>query len=173
MSESTTPATEVSDDERVQLERMFAESRTPFGPAFFLTQLAAFVRERCPDVGELPKVDLWIEGEPHVICHIIRIAPRWMALAVWNGEGQHATMSTEIVPYETISRVSVGTSSRLKGIGFQQLHPPALVEDALASPEKTLDRLMGANVEAGGPPSSTRSIDHVHATRSHQMGRET
>lgn len=146
MSDTATKPDDLSDDDRAAVERMLAESRCPFGPAFFLTQLAAFVRERCPDRGELPKVDLWIEGAPHAICHIIRIAPRWMALAVWNGDGQHAVMSTEIVPYETISRVSVGTSSRSKGIGFQQLHPPDIV-DAVASPEKTLDRLMGADLD--------------------------
>lgn len=163
MTMTTDDGSKLTDEERAQLERMLAETRCPFGPAFFLTQLAAFIRERCPDPGELPKVELWIEGEPHVICHIIRIAHRWMALAVWNGEGQHATMSTEIVPYETISRVSVGPSSRSKGIGFQQLHPPVIVEDSVASPEKTLARLMGSTHETEPAERSMPTMDHVHA----------
>ena len=132
---------QLSEEERAQITRMLAESRCPFGPDFFLTQLSAFVRERCPDPNELPRVDLWIEGEPRTICHVITIAPRWVALAVWNGRGEHATMSTEIVPYETISRVTIGTSARAHGIGFQQLHAPTIVDRADASPERTLAML--------------------------------
>jgi hypothetical protein len=139
---------EMSDEERAQIARMLAENRCPFGPQFFLTQLSAFVRERCPDPDELPRVDLWIEGEPRTVCHVITIAPRWLALAVWNGRGEHATMSTEIVPYETISRVTIGGSSRTHGIGFQQLHAPMVIDGALSSPETTLERLATPHMQA-------------------------
>lgn len=139
-------------DESEPLVRLLAESRCPFGPRFFLSQLAAFVRERCPDPGELPRVDLWIDGEPHTICHVVAIAPRWLALAVWNGRGDTATMSLEIVPYELISRITIGSISRAHAIGFAQVAPPTIIEDAIATPEEALARVAqpGLTVDASG-----------------------
>lgn len=154
---------EISDEERAQIARVLAESRCPFGPHFFLTQLSAFVRERCPDPHELPRVDLWIEGAPRTICHVITIAPRWIALAVWNGRGEHATMSTEIVPYETISRISVGSASPSKGIGFQQIDAPAIVGDAIGSPERTLDLLTRPSLDVARADPRAPAMNHVHA----------
>lgn len=135
------PARDADSDAQREVARLLAENRCPFGPRFFVTQLGAFLRANCPDPGELPRVDLWIDGESRTICHVITIAPRWLALAVWNGRGEHATMSTEIVPYELISRVTIGAASRASAIGFAQLAPPAIVDDAIARPEEALARV--------------------------------
>lgn len=134
------------DAQNALIAQLLADGRCPFGPRFFLTQLAAFLRERCPDPGELPRVDLWIEGEPRPLCHVITVAPRWMAIAVWNGRGHDATMVTEIVPYELISRVTIGAGSRAHGIGFHQVRPPAIV--AIEHPDQILDRLARPAIEA-------------------------
>lgn len=126
---------------KTALGRMLAESRCPFGPRFFLSQLAPFVRDRCPGPNELPRVDLWIDGETHTICHVVAIAPRWLALAVWNGRGENATMSLEIVPYELISRVTIGAVSRTQAIGFAQAAPPAILEGPIDNPDETFAAL--------------------------------
>lgn len=139
MASSNEPAIP-NDEERTLIAHMLAE-RCPFGPRFFLTQLVAFVRERCPGPGELPRVDLWIDGEPRALCHVITLAPRWMAIAVWSGRGHDATMHTEIVPYELISRVTIGAGSHVHGIGFQQLDAPTIIRDDGETPLRTLDRL--------------------------------
>jgi len=160
-----------TEDEKAQIVRLLSEARCPFGPRFFLTQLAAFVRESCPAPGELPRVDLWIDGEPHTICHVVTIAPRWIALAVWHGRGETARMSTEIVPYELIARVTIGAVSRAHAIGFAQLAPPAVVDDARTSPEETLDRLARPDLPlapAGGS-QATLPLDE-HATSVHRIG---
>lgn len=163
-----TDTTNARDDDRdhAQLARLLAETHCSFGPRFFLTQLAAFVRERCPDPGELPRVDLWIDGEPHTICHVITIAPRWLALAVWNGRGESATMSTEIVPYELISRVTIGAVSRAHAIGFAQLSPPSLVDDeTTTSPDQILDRLAQPFIDAPDAHCDATEDDHATAVR--------
>lgn len=113
-----------------------------FGPLFFLGQLAAFVRERCPDPAEhLPRVDLRLaDGEVVAICHVIAVGPRWVAVAARDRDvGEHGmTMRTELIPYELIARVTIsGASSRGHGIGFEQVHPPAVVETQ-RTPEEIL-----------------------------------
>src|SRR5512134_3050886 len=83
-----------------------------FGPPFFLSRLSSFVRDACPDPEEhLPSVEVHLnDGEVLQLCHIIGIAPHWVALAVFDGESDghtHAPMRTEIVPYMAVMRVTI------------------------------------------------------------------
>jgi len=118
--------------EEQQFAQLLRAVRCPFGPQFFLEQLAAFVRDRCPDPGEqLPRVDLWYLGEPLAVCHVVAVAPSWVAVAVRDRHAHDADMRTELIPYETISRVTIGAPvSRSRGVGFDCAHRPEIVEDA-------------------------------------------
>ncbi|MCI0574232.1 MAG: hypothetical protein L0Y66_26170 [Myxococcaceae bacterium] len=111
----------------------------PFGPAFFLTHLGAFVRQQCPDLGEgLPFVHLHlVSGEVLDLCHIIGLTPLFIALAVYEeavGEDSRI-MRTELVPYELFVRVTIHVAeARGPRIGFHQESPPAF----RATPEEAL-----------------------------------
>ena len=118
----------------------------PIGPEFFLGHLAAFVRDRCPDPAEgLPVVEVHLaDGETLDLCHIIGATPRWVALAV--NEAERATsaprMRTEIVPYETVLRVTIRTvRPGAAAHGFDVSHEPPRVETAMRggmTPESAL-----------------------------------
>ena len=58
-------------------------AKQAFGPTFFRAQLASFARDRCPAPDErLPVVELHLQGGEIVeICHVIGVAPGWVALA--------------------------------------------------------------------------------------------
>lgn len=131
--------------EEQQLAQLLRAVRCPFGPQFFIEQLAAFVRERCPDPGEqLPRVDLWYGGEPLAVCHVIAVAPSWVAVAVRDRHSHDAEMRTELISYEMISRVTIGAPvSRSRGIGFDCAHRPEIVEDVTA-PTRMLEALAQA-----------------------------
>lgn len=105
-----------------------AGSIAPFGPAFFKTQLAAFVRDRCPDPAEaLPAVEIHLEGgESLEVCHVIRLTPAWVALAVNDREAlESVTMRTEIVPYSQIRRATIrGLQPNSARVGFSFSAPP-------------------------------------------------
>ena len=128
----------------------------PFGPAFFLTQLRGFVRERCPDPKErLPVVHLHLgDGEVLDVCHVIGIAPRWLALAVRDPEAQgHAgAMRTELVPYETVYRVTIRAVRPAEThLGFDHGRTPPVFADARPrSPEETLRAAATAKAGAAG-----------------------
>ncbi|MCC7537162.1 MAG: hypothetical protein IT379_13150 [Deltaproteobacteria bacterium] len=117
-----------------QLARAVAEmvERASFGPRFFLTQLAAFVRDRCPTADEaIPLVEIHLAGgESLNICHVIGLAPGWVALAVFEehrSDGAHR-MRTELVPYATIVRVTIRASATVeKRIGLHAGTPDVLV----------------------------------------------
>ncbi len=119
-------------------------SRCPFSPAFFAGQLGGLVRERCPDPQEgLPSVQLHLhDGERLDLCHVIGFAPLWIALAVW--ENGSASMRTELVPYDSIVRVTIG-APRERGtrMGFDQSRTPTAMGGAAMSPEQAL-RAAGA-----------------------------
>lgn len=120
----------------------------PFGPLFFLTQLAAFVRERCPEAGDrLPRVDLWVAGgEPIRVCHVIAIGPRWVAVAARDRDARDdaMVMRTELIPYELIGRVTIaGDVARGRGMGFDQARRPAIVGDDRRTPEEMLHAAAG------------------------------
>ncbi len=119
-------------------------SRAPFGPGFFLGQLRAFARERCPDPGELlPCVELHLAtGEVLDLCHVMGLAPAFVALAVREARGgsagEGAAMRTELVPYGLITRVTIrpvrGTGPH---VGFNPEHAPEVLPQA-RTPEETL-----------------------------------
>ena len=134
-------ATTTPDQEQIVAQLLRATSRRPFGPLFFADQLAAFVRDRCPEPSErLPTVDLWLaQGEPIRVCHVIAVTPRWVVIAARDRDETDAKMTTEFHPYELIVRVSIGpTVARGRGIGFEQASRPALVDVAPPSPEEAL-----------------------------------
>ena len=86
-----------------------------FGPAFFLRQLSAFARDRCPDPEEhLPIVEIHLaDGEELHVCHIIGLASLWIALAVFdNADVAHRppAMRTELVPYQMVTRITIRTT---------------------------------------------------------------
>ena len=104
-----------------------ADANCTFGPTFFLRQLRAFLRDRCPDPSEaLPSVQLHLaEGEIIEMCHIIGLAPRWLAIAAI--ETVHAisspAMRTEVIPYGLVSRITVRPVRPGPGhVGFEESH---------------------------------------------------
>lgn len=116
-----------------------ADARSPFGPRFFLQQLAAFVLDRCPDPAErLPQVDLWVHGEPITVCHVMAVAPHWVAMAA-RTEREQAEMRTELIVYASIGRVTIsGTAPGPRAIGFDTSRQPAVIDDGDMSPEEAL-----------------------------------
>jgi len=111
-------------------------ARCPFGPGFFVGRLGRLVRERCPDPGEgLPSVQLHLhDGERLDLCHVIGFAPLWVALAV--REHDSHTMRTELVPYESIVRITIGAlGEKGRGMGFDQSHAPMAI---VMTPEEAL-----------------------------------
>jgi hypothetical protein len=130
---------EIPSEADVQAWLAQIDGRVAFGPAFFLTHLRAFVRDRCPDRSEgLPVVELHLEtGETLDVCHVIGLANSWAALAVREGGG--GAMRTELVPYRTIHRVTVRAGAPGPHIGFEQDHVPHLLKQAeMLSPEQAL-----------------------------------
>ena len=125
-------------------------SRAPFGPGFFLGQLRAFARERCPDPGELlPCVELHLAtGEVFDLCHVMGLAPAFVALAVRETRGgsgaEGVAMRTELVPYAFITRVTIrpvrGTGPH---VGFNPGHAPEVLPQA-RPPEEMLRAAAGA-----------------------------
>ena len=139
------PATAPTIEEQT-LARLLQSVHCPFGPRFFLEQLAGFVRDRCPDATEhLPHLELWITGgEPIAVCHVIALAPQWVAIAA--AGGRDAEMRTEILPYELITRVTIAATARGRGIGFDQARRPLVLADAVVSPEEALALAAGTAV---------------------------
>lgn len=116
---------------------------TPFGPGFFLAQLRAFARDRCPDAAEeLPSVELHLAtGEILELCHVMGLAPGFVVLAVResrSGSGGMA-MRTEIVPYTFITRVTIRSmnAAAASHVGFNPEHAPILLAQD-RSPEEAL-----------------------------------
>lgn len=146
-SRAPPPPDAAPDEDVVRAMLAAIDARVPFGPGFFMTQLRAFVRDRCPDPTEaLPTVELTLEsGEICDVCHVIGIAPHWVALAVREPRaGDEHAMRTELVPYATIRRVTIRPTAAGSGsIGFDRDHGPVVVGDILRSPEAILDRAAG------------------------------
>ena len=121
-----------------------------FGPTFFLRQLRAFIRDRCPDPADaLPSVQLHLaEGDVLDVCHVIGIAPRWLALAAVETDrpASAPTMRTEIIPYALISRITVRSCRPEPGhVGFEANHGPAILSGH-ESPEATFLAMAGINL---------------------------
>lgn len=124
-----------SDDQAEQTEDTAAFHRAdlacPFGPSFFLGHLGRFVRDHCPDATEkLPGVQVRLaDGEILDLCHIIGVSPRWVMLAVRNTASHSDGMAIELVPFERIMGVRIGTP-RAEGtfVGFAQSQAPKIIE---------------------------------------------
>jgi hypothetical protein len=138
------------------------ETGGPFGPAFFLKQLAAFLRDRCPSTDDkLPGLYLHLaDGEVLDVCHIIGIAPAWVALAV-RQEDRQATepaMRTELIPYSMVVRVTIRAGHHGEApIGFDLGREPSMVtavsQNTELSPEQALMAVAGVPAQApAGPP---------------------
>lgn len=116
----------------------------PFDAAFFLGQLAGFVRDRCPppEAG-LPKVELHVaDGDVLDLCHVIGVARDWVALAVKEptGSGAQPRMRTELVPFGSLVRVTIRAAGEsAEPVGFDLRRAPAvLAASTPATPETTL-----------------------------------
>lgn len=110
-------------------ELLASDPSVPFGPAFFATRLAAFVRDRCPTPEDGPPVVLLrlCDGEVVDVCHVIGLARNWVALAAHAERGAERTprMRTEIVPYAAILRVTFMADTRDgERIGYRQESEP-------------------------------------------------
>jgi len=151
-----------SAEKRLSAALESTDKQVPFGPLFFLQQLAAFVRDRCPAPEEgLPVVSLHLlDGEVLDVCHIIGVSPRWLALATFDTEkaSDKPPMRTELIPYSIIARVRIGSSRHdWPHIGFNVGHEPdvlrALAPRAGMSPEETL-RMLSRPAPVTGRKSS-------------------
>jgi hypothetical protein len=114
--------------------------RHAFGPLLFLGQLAAFVRERCPDPKEgLPQVELRLhDGTAIDVCHVIGVGPRWVVIAAHDPEAK-GRMQTVLLPYEAIVRVTIRSAGgEGRGVGFEQHRAPAILEDSGGAAEDAL-----------------------------------
>lgn len=124
-----------SDDRAEKMEDAAAFNRAdlvcPFGPSFFLGHLGRFVRDHCPNPTEkLPGVQVRLaDGEILDLCHIIGVSPRWVMLAVRNTASHSDGMAIELVPFERIMGVRIGTP-RAEGtfVGFAQSQAPKIIE---------------------------------------------
>jgi len=140
---------DTSSDHAAELQTVIRELEAgcAFGPTFFVGQLGRLVRERCPDPQEgLPSVQLHLhDGERLDLCHVIGFAPHWVALAVW--ENGSDAMRTELVPYGSIARVTIGAPrGRGTHVGFDQSHAPIAMGGITLTPEQAL-RAAGAQSE--------------------------
>jgi hypothetical protein len=102
----------------------------PFGRTFFGAQLGIFIRNRCPaSTEQLPSVDVHLsDGEVLKVCHVIGLEATWLALAVDDRESVGAaSMRTEVIPYDRISRVTIRSFGRSSDhVGFTTGAAPAL-----------------------------------------------
>lgn len=107
-----------------------ADRAYPFGPSFFLTYLARFVRDRCPDSTEhLPTVQILLgDGEALDLCHVIGVSEHWVLLAVRDGGSHAGTMAVDIVPFQLVRRVCIRTRRAESGaVGFAHGRTPEII----------------------------------------------
>lgn len=138
-----------------------ADDASIFGPAFFLGQLAGFVRARCPEPGEsLPIVEITLhDGSQLEICHVVGLAPRWAALAAYEPgpPSRGRAMRTDLVPYASIMRVTI-RASRSEGthLGFNQAQPPGIIDSRGGDTPEMLLRIAGTPLPARSAPEAGR-----------------
>jgi hypothetical protein len=136
-----------SDDQTEKTEEMAAFNRAdlmcPFGPSFFLGHLGRFVRDHCPDSTErLPEVQVRLTGgEALELCHIIGVSPRWVMLAVHDAASHSGGMAIELVPFERIMGIHIGTPHGEGAVvGFVQNRAPEVM---------TVETLLRATMSPG------------------------
>lgn len=103
----------------------------PFGPSFFLGYLERFVLDHCPDPTEkLPRVQIHLaNGETLDLCHIIGVSPRWVVFAVRDTASHSDGMAIELVPFERIQGVRIGTpDTEGPFVGFIQSRRPHIID---------------------------------------------
>lgn len=131
MAEIETPIGDQPEKTEVAAAFSRADLVCPFGPSFFLGYLERFVRSHCPDPTEkLPGVQVHLaNGETLDLCHIIGVAPRWVVLAVRDTASQTDGMAIELVPFERIQGVRIGTP-HAEGhfVGFVQSRTPDIID---------------------------------------------
>lgn len=140
-----------------------AAAQGAFGPLFFLTQLAAFVRDHCPETGEaLPSVEIHLlSGEVLAICHIIGVGPLYAALAVFDDDEASGTpaMRTELLPYAAIARVTIRAAPPTgPQMGLRVTPVSPLKTAAGLTPEQAL-RLAAAPLAAEGVRQCDEDVD--------------
>jgi hypothetical protein len=141
-----------------------ASSGAPFGPGFFLGQLRAFARECCPSHLEpLPSVFIHLAtGEVLGLCHVMGLAPTFVALAVHEearGSGTSSmAMRTELVPYTLIARVTI----RPRGDADAHVGFDAGFEPRLLAQTPTPEEMLAAAARA--PPAES-SVNALHRDR--------
>lgn len=114
---------------------MSREERLPFGPGFFRETFAELARARC--AGPSPAgVTLHLAGsEPLDVCHIVKVAPDWIAVAVFADRRECEEMSIAFVPYATILRVEIVAAPTGSGrLGFQWAASQAALEGSAGAP---------------------------------------
>ena len=102
------------EDRKRMAALLAAEQRVSFGPLFFMQNLRALVRDRCPVPAEaIPSVHIQLmDGDVLDLCHIIGVSPNWIAMAVHEDDqpDRPAQMRNELVPYHLIARVTIQTT---------------------------------------------------------------
>ena len=110
----------------------------PFGPTLFLQFFSGLVRDRCPAPSErVPRVRVHlVTGEVLEVCHIAWISPSWLSLVVAAKEPPEVgAMQTELVPYATITRITISSVRRSEAqIGFNLDHRPLLAVPGVGPP---------------------------------------
>jgi hypothetical protein len=105
------------------------DAACPFGPSFFIVNLAPLVRDHCPvpEAG-VPIVRLRLsDGDSLDLCRVVAISPQWVAVEAIDRAGDPPHVLREMVPYRMISRVSITASQGAREVGFNAAHMPAVV----------------------------------------------
>jgi hypothetical protein len=163
------PAAEPTPEQIEQAEQaalVEASLQHPFGPAFFMTHLRAFVAETCANpVAGLPAVEIQLaDGEVLDLCHIVGVTPQWVALAVNEAEPDKSKplIRTDIVPYATITRVTLRDARpEATHLGFDRARiprvmnarPAALTPEALVQAAATAREAAGSAAPTGDRPA--------------------
>jgi len=147
------PAKPSAEARQTMKDLAAADQRVSFGPLFFMQNLRGLVRDRCPEETQaIPSVQIHLmDSEVLDICHIIGVAPNWIALAVHDEDHPErpAQLRTEMVPYHLIARVSIQTSKHegAHPIGFNAGNEPELYGPAAEvsgmTPEEALKAVAG------------------------------
>ena len=142
----TEPLKSQADQRQPTEQAQAVDVRWPFGPVFFVSQLRAFIRDRCPDPrASLPQLELHLaDGQALDVCHVVAIAPAWIALAVYECTPSRGArkMRTDVIPYGMIARITISSDRTTGGqLGFDVNRTPVIgaeVEDTGRSAEQAM-----------------------------------